>query len=81
MVIVKFSSQYCKPCEEMSNRLDKLGLEWNEVDVEECESDVLREWGVMNLPTLFFINRKNEIEESLVGLVKEEKIWEIVQRG
>jgi hypothetical protein len=80
MEIVKFSSKYCIPCKEMDVRLEKLGLEWNEVDVEEVEGSVLQEWGVMEIPALFFINKDNKIEGSLVGLCKEERIWEIVQR-
>lgn len=63
--IIHFTAEWCAPCNEMRERLQKLAVEYNgavefyEVNVDE-EEELAIEFGIVNIPSVLFIPEHGE---------------------
>ncbi|XOV67368.1 MAG: thioredoxin [Fluviicola sp.] len=71
-VLIDFYADWCGPCQTMLPIVDELANKYNgDIEVVKVNIDnhreIAREFGVRNIPSLFFIEN-GEIKEHLVGL-------------
>lgn len=74
--IVKFGSDFCKPCGILDKNLE--GKKYEKIDVMKDQEEAVR-YGIRNIPaTLFFLG--GELKEKKVGVFTAQEFDEIVNR-
>lgn len=77
---VKFGATWCPPCQRLDPQLAKLvedeGVEIYDVDVDEIEPEVQRDWGVSGIPVTIIMNDEDEEVDRILGAVPPQKILE-----
>ena len=77
--IIDFWVPWCAPCRMTSKNLDEFSTEHPEIDIYKVNVDekpeVAEEYGVINLPTVLYVNNK-EIEWRHVGLMTKKQMKE-----
>ena len=63
--------------EEGKQLLKELGITYPSGSTEDDE--VIRNYGISNMPTTFFINADGEIQRKWAGILNEEKLVELVE--
>jgi thioredoxin 1 len=81
MYAVKWGAEWCPPCQKLDPQLAQLvednpELEIFDVDVDEIEPEVQRDWGVTGIPVTFILNDNDEVVDRIVGAVPPAKILE-----
>jgi thioredoxin 1 len=71
LAIIKFGSEWCKPCKILENILSKLSdFDIYTIDTEELQ-DVSAQYGVMSIPVIL-IFKHGEVVDRVLGLKSEE---------
>lgn len=77
---VKFGAEWCGPCVRFEPVLARVVEENNaeiyDVDVDETDPDVLREWGVVGIPATFILDDDDEIVDQFSGPVSHAVLTE-----
>ena len=80
MYAVKWGAVWCPPCQKLDPQLAKLvddeGVEIFDVDVDEVDPEVQRDWGVTGIPVTFILDDNDEVVDRIVGAVPPAKILE-----
>lgn len=67
MFLVKFGAEWCQPCLKLEPVLAQIveanDAEIYEVDVDEVDADVLRDYGVVSVPALLFFSDEDSYEK------------------
>ena len=63
--------------EEGRELLKELGITYPSGSTEDAE--VIRDYGISNMPTTFFISSNGEIQRKWAGILNEEKLVELVE--
>lgn len=80
MKILKFSANWCAPCNNMQTQIDrlkkedKINIEIEHIDVD-SSTEVAKKYGIRSIPTLIKLNGDVEISRS-TGAMSDEKLME-----
>lgn len=78
MYLVKFGAEWCQPCQKLEPQLATLveerEFEIYDVDVDEMDAEVLREWGISSVPVMFVMDENDAITETIRGAVNPQAI-------
>lgn len=77
-MILKFSSNYCQPCKLLSATLKKIGLEVEEVDIDE-KPELVAKYNVRGVPTMVYLH-DDLVFGTLVGNKSEKDIMSWVEQ-
>lgn len=78
--ILKFSTNWCNPCKVLKKNLEGFTrVPVEEVDCEE-NPDMAQKYNIRNVPTLIYLNDKDEIIDRTVGLQTIDQINEIIDK-
>ena len=71
MKLLKFSSTWCAPCKVVSPIVESIKdqIDVTTYDVDECDENLLRKYGIRNIPVLIFESDKGEILWRHVGVI------------
>lgn len=71
--IIKFGSTWCAPCKQVNKVLEELPeyITVVEVDVDE-EDDLVSEFGIRNIPALFYYVNGQQVNKSVGSISMEE---------
>jgi len=72
--ILFFTSQFCNPCIPLKRKMDKLGVEYKEIDVEQGP-EWARVYHIRSVPTILILNDSTVLEQ-LNGNVSITKLRE-----
>ena len=76
-VLIDFYAEWCGPCRMLAPILEKL----TDIDVIKVNSDehgdLAREYGVMSIPSLFFI-KDGKIIKNVIGFHSQEELQAII---
>ena len=64
--VLKFSASWCQPCKELSRRLETMGQEVEEVDVDANE-ELAAKFGIRGVPTMVMVDDAGNEVSRLVG--------------
>lgn len=74
MKIIKFCSDTCEACEVLDSNLKKAGIEYESVDINSEEDDILIEtYKIHAIPTLIKENNGVEIDR-YIGVMTEKQL-------
>ncbi len=76
MKILKFYSETCGPCKVLDNNLKKAGIEYESINANDDENDILVEkYKIRAVPTL--VKEENNVEIARhTGIMTEEQLKE-----
>ena len=78
--IIKLSTSWCNPCKVLKKNLEGFTrVPVEEIDCEE-NPDMAQKYNVRNVPTLIYLNDKNEIIDRTVGLQTLDQINAIIDK-
>lgn len=78
--ILKFSALWCGPCRVLKQNLEGFTrVPVEEVDCEE-NPDMAQKYNVRNVPTLIYLNDKDEVIDRTVGLQTIDQINAIIDK-
>ena len=78
--ILKFSASWCGPCRVLKKNLEGFTrVPVEEVDCEE-NLDMAQKYNVRNVPTLIYLNDKDEVIDRTVGLQTIDQINAIIDK-
>jgi len=82
MKLLKFSANWCQPCQELSRAIEKttLPLEVVEIDVDQ-KADYAREFNVRGVPTLILVNNLGKEVSRKVGAMTTVVLKEWVNKN
>lgn len=72
-VIIDFWATWCGPCQMVGPMINELADEYagriivGKIDVD-ANSEIPSQYGVRNIPTILFFNKKGEVVKKLVGV-------------
>lgn len=71
--IIKFGASWCGPCKQVNKVLEELPeyITVVEVDVDE-EDDLVAEFGIRNIPALFYYVNGQQVNKSVGSISREE---------
>ena len=77
-VLVDFSAVWCQPCKMLDPVVKQLAGEWDgKVKVVKIDADenpkLVKQYGVMGIPTLLFI-KDGEVKERITGFMPKDKL-------
>ena len=78
-MIVDFSATWCPPCRQLKPIFEKLAEEFKgridlvTVDVDE-NPELSQAYGVTNIPTMIFLNKDGQIQNTLVGFQNRDQL-------
>lgn len=79
MFLVKFGAEWCQPCRKLEPQLAQIvennDVEIFDVDVDEVDADVLREYGVISVPALLFFSDEDTYDK-VNGAIPPKQILE-----
>ena len=81
--LVDIWAPWCGPCKTLSPIIDKLSSDYKDSEIKfgklnaDDNSEIVRNLGVRNIPTLLFY-RNGEVVERTVGMVSEGQLKEII---
>lgn len=79
--IVDFGATWCPGCRVLKENLksydNRIPVEYIDCDTDD---DMASKYGVRNLPTLLFLDDKDEIVEKNVGVIPLKSIYEIIEK-
>lgn len=82
MRIVKFGASWCQPCKMMEPHLATIAATKNvavdDIDVDEVGSDVMDDWGISGVPTIFVLNEAGDVLKKHVGAIPPRKLLDII---
>lgn len=73
--VVVFSGDHCKPCRDLKEFLDTLGLEYSVMDVSQ-NHDLVEKYNVTQIPTCYFAKNCEGLSDAMnvfVGFGEDEK--------
>lgn len=74
MKIIKFYSDTCGPCKVLDSNLKKAGIEYESINANDDENDVLVErYKIHSVPTLIKEDNGVEIDRH-IGIMTEQKL-------
>lgn len=76
-MILKFSADYCVPCQHLSKTLDTLGIFYKDIDIEK-EPELTAKYRVRSVPTLI-CEVDGTVYGTLVGNKSEKELKEWVE--
>lgn len=83
-VVLDFYADWCGPCQVLKPEFAKLaesnkgnGIYFGSVDIEEND-DIVRKYGIRNLPTILFL-RDGEVIGKQVGFANREKLAQALE--
>ncbi len=81
--LLEFAADWCIPCRRMAPFMKELKEEYhgkaNILTVNaDKELDMVRDYGVRNLPTLIFFNKKGELFKTVAGYQSKESIKSVL---
>lgn len=78
--ILKLSTQWCSPCKILKKTLEGFTrVPVEEIDCEE-NPDMAQKYNVRNVPTLIYLNDKDEVVDRTVGLQTTDQINAIIDK-
>ena len=78
--IIKLSTSWCNPCKMLKKNLEGFTrVPVEEVDCEE-NPDIAEKYNVRNVPTLIYLNDKDEVIDRTVGLQTIDQINAIIDK-
>lgn len=80
LVIVDFFATWCGPCRMLGTVLEEIKDEYKivKIDVDEC-SEIVKEYGVMSVPTIIKFKNGIEIEKN-IGFLPKEQLVEWIEK-
>ena len=71
--MLKFGASWCGPCKQVNKVLEELPeyITVVEVDVDE-EDDLVSEFGIRNIPALFYYVNGQQVNKSVGSISREE---------
>ncbi len=79
--IVKFGADWCVPCNTMKSLMNNIvpqfigKIKFAELNVDHSPQKT-SEFGIMNIPTILFFDKKGQIVNSIHGSVSKQKLLE-----
>ncbi len=64
--VLKFSASWCSPCKELARRLEAMGQEVEEIDVDANE-ELAAQYGIRGVPTMVMLDDAGKEISRLVG--------------
>lgn len=84
VLVLDFYADWCVPCKTLKPEFAKLAekyraknIYFGAVDVEEND-DIVREYGIRNLPTILLI-KDGEVIDKKVGVVNNDKLHQMIE--
>ncbi len=83
-VIVDFYAQWCGPCRKLTPVLEQIQNEYKElIKIYKINSDdnieIIKEYGVMGLPTLILF-QNGEVKEVMTGMIPKSSITSNIKK-
>lgn len=64
--VLKFQAVWCQPCKELSRKLESMGQEVEEIDIDENE-ELVAKYGIRGVPTMVMLDGAGNEVSRLVG--------------
>lgn len=75
MKVLKFFSPHCGPCKVMENNLKEANIEYESINIEEDNGDMLADkYNVKGLPTIIIIDEHGAIIKQHTGILTVENL-------
>lgn len=83
-LVIKAGTSHCGMCNLMEERILEVQKEHDNfdfcvIDTEDCDDDVLDEWGIAGIPTIIFV-KQGKVIYKMIRPAEKEKIEEIISR-
>jgi len=71
-IVLDFGATWCGPCRMVAPIIEELAKEYEgkvivgKVDIDDDAEDLVSEFGVRNVPTIFFV-KNGEVQDKMVG--------------
>lgn len=80
--LIKIGAEWCGPCRVLQNTLVKVALtnpniRFREIDVDDCDEELVNTLGVRNIPVMIINNNGNT--ERVVGVRTKEQILKMFE--
>lgn len=78
-MLLDFWAEWCGPCRMVGPIIDELSPEYDgritigKINVD-SETELTKQYGIRNIPTLLFLNPNGEVVDKIIGAEPKEKI-------
>ena len=81
MRLLKFEAPWCTKCKTVTQILDQMDLPFivEKVNIDECESKTLLEYGIRGIPHMILLDENNNIVTRVGGVLTKEQLTEAFQ--